>query len=264
MFDVQKIGRKVSSLRKDQNMTQMELADKMGISFQAVSNWERGNSMPDISKLAELAQVLGVTIDELLGDKKAAATVEKVLEPKMNDPLNLEEFVEVAPIMKPSQAEKSAEQMDLSKLKWNDVIAMAPFLKQKKLDGLAMKASNMQTMSLKELTGLVPFLSMEVVDHLFLSASREGRKLSQIVSLAPFVSDEALELVVEEMMETSDFHITQVVALAPFLKKRTLRKIANKEIEQNGFKGIVPILPFLGKDFLESMVKGSSFFKDEE
>ena len=51
MFDMQKIGKKISELRKRKNITQMELADQMGISFQAVSNWERGNSMPDISKL---------------------------------------------------------------------------------------------------------------------------------------------------------------------------------------------------------------------
>lgn len=44
MFNMQKIGRKISELRKDKNMTQMELADQMGISFQAVSNWERGVS----------------------------------------------------------------------------------------------------------------------------------------------------------------------------------------------------------------------------
>ena len=47
-FNMAQIGRRISGLRKDQNMTQMELADKLGISFQAVSNWERGNSMPDI------------------------------------------------------------------------------------------------------------------------------------------------------------------------------------------------------------------------
>lgn len=45
---MQKVGRKIVELRKKNNMTQTELADKMNISFQAVSNWERGNSMPDI------------------------------------------------------------------------------------------------------------------------------------------------------------------------------------------------------------------------
>lgn len=55
MFDTENIGMRISELRKAKNMTQMELADHMNISFQAVSNWERGNSMPDISKLPELA-----------------------------------------------------------------------------------------------------------------------------------------------------------------------------------------------------------------
>ena len=64
-----KVGRKIAQLRKSHNMTQLELADKMGISFQAVSNWERGNSMPDIAKLPELAELFHTTVDELLGEK---------------------------------------------------------------------------------------------------------------------------------------------------------------------------------------------------
>ena len=68
MFNMENVGRNIAELRRRCNMTQMELADKMGISFQAVSNWERGNSMPDISKLPELAEVFGVTIDQLLGE----------------------------------------------------------------------------------------------------------------------------------------------------------------------------------------------------
>lgn len=50
-------------------MTQMELADKMNVSYQAASNWERGVSMPDISKLPELAEIFGCTIDDLIGSK---------------------------------------------------------------------------------------------------------------------------------------------------------------------------------------------------
>lgn len=45
MFNMKNIGFKISELRKKNNMTQMELADKMNISFQAVSNWERGVSL---------------------------------------------------------------------------------------------------------------------------------------------------------------------------------------------------------------------------
>lgn len=77
MFDTVKIGRKIAELRKGKNLTQFELADAMGVSFQAVSNWERGNSMPDISKLAELSEILGTTVDELLGKKNTV--VEKII-----------------------------------------------------------------------------------------------------------------------------------------------------------------------------------------
>ena len=44
MFDMKQVGKQIADLRKENNMTQMELADKMGVSFQAVSNWERGIS----------------------------------------------------------------------------------------------------------------------------------------------------------------------------------------------------------------------------
>ena len=53
MFNMESIGRRIAELRKKANMTQMELADNMGITFQSISNWERGNTMPDISKLSE-------------------------------------------------------------------------------------------------------------------------------------------------------------------------------------------------------------------
>lgn len=86
MFNMENIGLKISELRKSNNMTQMELADKMNISFQAVSNWERGNSMPDISKLPELAQLFGVTIDEILEEKS------ELLNAVVND--NMEEYLD--------------------------------------------------------------------------------------------------------------------------------------------------------------------------
>ena len=65
MFDTVKIGRKIAELRKAHNMTQFELADAHGNSFQAVSNWERGASMPDISKLGELSEMSGRTKEHL-------------------------------------------------------------------------------------------------------------------------------------------------------------------------------------------------------
>jgi len=66
MFDMQKVGERIAALRKKTGMTQAELAEWLGISYQAVSSWERGATMPDISKLVELSRALHTTVDALL------------------------------------------------------------------------------------------------------------------------------------------------------------------------------------------------------
>jgi transcriptional regulator with XRE-family HTH domain len=85
MFSMQNVGKRINQLRKAANMTQMELADRLQISFQAVSNWERGESMPDISKLPELAEILNTTVDELLGGTRVAKIIESIIEDKENN-----------------------------------------------------------------------------------------------------------------------------------------------------------------------------------
>ena len=59
MFNMSEVSERIMLARKNKGMTQMELANALGISYQAVSNWERGVSMPDISNLEPLASVLG-------------------------------------------------------------------------------------------------------------------------------------------------------------------------------------------------------------
>lgn len=61
------IGQNIRRLRRDRNMTQEELAAHLGISFQSVSKWERGDGYPDITMLPALAHYFRVTVDELLG-----------------------------------------------------------------------------------------------------------------------------------------------------------------------------------------------------
>lgn len=65
-----KIGEKIKELRKAQDVTQEKLADYLNISYQAVSKWENGLALPDITLLPQLANFFGVTVDELLGVTK--------------------------------------------------------------------------------------------------------------------------------------------------------------------------------------------------
>lgn len=64
------LSQRLASARKDTGMTQREVAEKLDISFQAVSLWERGETTPDIDKLAELASLYQVTTDWLLTGAK--------------------------------------------------------------------------------------------------------------------------------------------------------------------------------------------------
>lgn len=68
MYDIdkEKFGAFVAQLRKEQGMTQKELAKKVYVSDKAVSKWERGLSMPDITLLIPLSRTLGITVMELL------------------------------------------------------------------------------------------------------------------------------------------------------------------------------------------------------
>ncbi|MBR4905664.1 MAG: helix-turn-helix domain-containing protein, partial [Clostridia bacterium] len=69
MENKETLGKRIAMLRKEKGLTQEQLAEKVGVSAQAVSKWENDISCPDITLLPLLADILGVTVDELLGVK---------------------------------------------------------------------------------------------------------------------------------------------------------------------------------------------------
>ncbi len=69
-MDQVKIGKFIAGLRKEKNITQQQLGDKIGVSFKTISKWETGRGMPELSLLKPLSEELGVTINELLSGEK--------------------------------------------------------------------------------------------------------------------------------------------------------------------------------------------------
>lgn len=63
------IGNNIRKLRKERNLTQEELAELLGVTFQAISKWENGTGLPDISQVVPLANVFGVSTDVIFGTK---------------------------------------------------------------------------------------------------------------------------------------------------------------------------------------------------
>lgn len=69
-MDQKKTGKFIAELRKEQNMTQQELADRLNVTDRAVGNWENGRRMPDYSILMELCARLNVSVNELLAGER--------------------------------------------------------------------------------------------------------------------------------------------------------------------------------------------------
>ena len=69
-MDQIKIGKFIAECRKEKNLTQMQLAEKLNITDRAISKWECGKAMPDTSIMLELCDILGINVNELLCGEK--------------------------------------------------------------------------------------------------------------------------------------------------------------------------------------------------
>lgn len=277
MFNMENVGMKISELRKSKNMTQMELADRMNISFQAVSNWERGNSMPDISKLPELAQIFGVTIDDILGEKSElvdSASDGKLGEYLEGNDVNVKELSAVAPILKPEQVDSAFEKVQLNSL--SEVADLLPFISRELVNQLARKA--VAEGQYKDLDELAPFVGRSVLNEIARKMINEGKSISgiapfvstEIISeladirykagglralddFAPFIPQEQLKRIAEE--EYLNRGLRYFESIAPFLNGGYLNDLAKKAIQKDGIKAISPIAPFLDKGMLSEYIK---------
>ena len=253
MFNTTLIGKKIATLRKENNLTQMDLADIMGVSYQAVSNWERGNSMPDISKLTTLTTALNINIEDLLEDKKPVELIKHVIGGTEDsyierNKVTADDLVEVAPILKPTQTQSILQKIITETddtITIDELLSLAPFLETDYLDKLAEKQTESQKISV--LVALAPFLSTEAIDKAALKLTQTN--LHELIALAPFIGSQTLDALA--MTAEGDANFEELIALAPFLSKETLSSIAHRFIENGGsVKNLAGLAPFLSKTTL--------------
>lgn len=255
MFDMNKIGKKISSLRKEKGITQMGLADKLGISFQAVSNWERGNTMPDISKLPELAEILDVTIEELLGDERKGKIVEEVAK---GDISNVEavDLADLAPIVSNEQFRQAYEQTTKNndgKIDIDAIISIAPFLDEDVLYEFV-KNNLSSGISISECVELAPFMNEKDLGELVNNLADQDADVDEIVELAPFskicqlapfMSDDDINRIVRNCVKNG-VGFSEISSLAPFADEDVLTDLARDYLKKGGsFDEIASVAPFL-------------------
>jgi transcriptional regulator with XRE-family HTH domain len=256
MFDMMRIGKRIAKLRREQNMTQMELSDRIGISHQAVSKWERGESMPDISTLPLLADIYGISVDSLLesnGDQDACQVkvLKSILDNTAEDAIEdgsitLQDIGHIAPILKPAQLDSMMKHFENVSI--GELCGIAPFISTEVLDGLAIKVFEIKGIS--ELCGIAPFISTEVLDSLAKKAS-EVEGISELCGIAPFVSKDVLDGLAIKVSEVEG--ISELCGIAPFISKDVLDTLAMKTAEANGIGELCGIAPFISKEVLDGL-----------
>lgn len=235
MFDTRTTGKKIAALRKEKNLTQMELADEMGVSYQAVSNWERGNSMPDISKLPQLALLLGCSVDEILGKSRETELVEHIIQGTEKEYMKASDadagtIINVAPVIKPGQTKELVENL------------MDAGGGQEENDGAEGGQKKRSKVSVKDLIALAPFLEDEHLEELVKQAD-VSKGVGELVGLAPFLSEEALDEIIDRVMEQGN--LEGCTGLYPFLGHKTLKKMAEYLMKNSGGDKMKSIMPFL-------------------
>jgi len=212
-----KFPEQLNGLRIENNLSRVQLAEKLNVTRQAVSNWERGNSMPDISKLPEIAELFQVSIDEILGKRnpilKEVANGEKVV---LTNHLKTD-VDEAATLMKPQQIK---EMIDYSEF------------------------------NPKVISALLPFLDSEYVEELMNKCKDAGKSIAVFL---PFLSEERID----ELAEEANTNGESFMMFLPFRSKENLRKLAYEAFDRGGLKEASPFFPFMQDKDLKNLAEKS-------
>lgn len=216
MFNMTDTASRIKNARIAKNMTQMNVADALGVSYQAVSNWERGNSMPDIGKLGELSDLLEISLEELLGHTTASANIQRVISQRdslENLKITLPELSDISPVLPPDITGQLAGQLMARDVE--ELSMIAPFVSKEKLEQLC---EGLKARSIEDLCTIAPFVGQETLNHLIGEELRAG-SIEELSMIAPFVSKEKLEQLGEGLKARS---VEDLCAIAPFVSRAFL------------------------------------------
>lgn len=232
MFDTIAVARRIREARIARDMTQMALADAMGVSYQAVSNWERGNSMPDISKLENLCQTLDLSLEELLGgEPRQTATVVRL---QQGETPPVEALADIAPVVPPRELEQAAGQAAKEKkIDWEALERIAPHLDGELLDEILKSVPRHDYSGVER---LAPYLSEGAIEGLMLGYT--GDEPEKVYGgLAPYASEETLDkLAAQCVAEGKTGKALEV--LYPYLSSGSLRRLVHTMANQGDFEAL--------------------------
>ena len=286
MFDTQKIGEKIAQFRRKKNMTQMELAEEMSVSFQAVSSWERGSTMPDISRLPQLCDTLGISIDQLLDNSPYLPTMEQLLEPgeTITKPIPAQHLVELEPVIKPKELSSVIHHNKEGVLfdSFYQLLNLIPFLSKEDTESLVRSHRSLIT-SINDFAEIAPMLPSELVTEIISTLPQENLNLSTFLLLAPVVNPNMVQHLLEQnpdILESAEniaqlapfvprdylnlilsqhqfsFSQEELIMLAPFVEQSVLERLLEENLpEIQSIDDLIELAPFISSQFLHKMMQ---------
>ena len=243
VFDIMRVGANISKLRKAAGITQSELADRLNVSFQAVSNWERGQSRPDIANLMELASLFDVSVDRILGSERAAKLVTDISEEKAPE-MSAEEINQIAPILVDAQV---------------DSVVRKNLLSEDEASPASKEDGGRNSEAIESLdsvpASLLPFLSDELIGELAVDAVKKGGINAIPEDWLPFVDEEYIGDIAKAAAEKDGISAIPDTLL-DYVDDDILSEIAKEAAEKDGISAIPDTwLDYVDDDVLSEIAK---------
>jgi len=178
MFDIVKFGKNLAKLRKNADMTQSELADRLNITHQAVSRYEKGHCFPDVSILVLIAETFNVTLDELINSGEPTKGEREIL------------------------GNVALGNNDIVANDFSDIVALAPILKPSVLSKLSANFSN-QGIDISGVVSLAEYLNDEAVAELLENAECDFSNTELLEKFLPVLDIKSKTKVFEKILEGS-------------------------------------------------------------
>lgn len=249
------IGKTIADYRKAANMTQSEVADKLGVTYQAVSKWERDESLPDITMLPKIADLFNISIDNLLRgsfemkEEKEVETAKQIIEEaavseteKNND--SKEEIDLTETIFSEVEQEIEDNLIDVSGL----LEQLAPLMKPNQLDRVISKLGKVD----KKLNKVYPFLKRERMDELIEMTPLDELELDELL---PFLNSAQRDLLIKKIVLLEDVpEWLDLDELYPFLNSNQKTVLLSWLLAYDRFDLLDEFLPFSNAEQREKII----------
>lgn len=274
-----KIGKTIADLRKANNMTQSEVADILGVSYQAVSKWERDESLPDITLLPQIADLYHISIDQLLRGgfemkeeeiQKAKEIVEEItIEPdpkesnEKDNPVDLGEtiqayvnqeideafsgaFENLLPLMKPK---KIRHVLKNKKVKLGAFSKKAyEFMDANTMEQMIDEMDELDEKSFDQLTALLPMCNSRTKDKVVQLICESELDNYDLTEILPFFNKTQINMLLEHYLENVEREdaLDQLEEFLPFLnhegKDKIVEYILDGDLDDIDLENLMPFL----------------------